>query len=72
MTDEQSTRYSELQEAQKDAAEYANKITDVTNKYQETMDKIRDDTQQIQDKTYEIMLKMRQKNLENLEKIKLI
>ena len=54
MTDEQSTRYSELQEAQKDAAEYANKITDVTNKYQETMDKIRDDTQQIQDNMYEI------------------
>ena len=36
------------------AAEYANKITDVTNKYQETMDKIRDDTEKIAENTYEI------------------
>jgi chromosome segregation ATPase len=54
MNEDQQEHYKKLQEAQKDAAEYANKILDVTNEYQEVCDKIRDDTEQILENEHEM------------------
>lgn len=54
MSEAEQEHFNHLVEKQKQAADYANKITDITNKYQETADKIRDDTEQITENLHQM------------------